>query len=94
MVRYRGGSNTSLKSENMVPRGMDCKCLGLGFFRSRTHVIAEGNARVVGAADASAFHRSPADVAGAWKAVEIVDTLSNASSVAVVEDTAVGRYNL
>lgn len=61
-------------------------------FKSRTHVIAEKSACVVGAADVSAVGRPPTDVAGAWrKVVEKVDALSNASSVAEAEDIAVGR---
>lgn len=65
------------------------------FFKSKkTHVIAEGNGRVVGAADASTFVGPPPDAAAAWKAVEIIDALSNASSVAETEDFAVGRLSL
>lgn len=67
---------------------------GLEIFKSNTHVIVEGIGRVVGAADASTFIRPPTDAVAAWKAVEIVDALSNASSVVETEDFAVGRPSI
>lgn len=59
-------------------------------FKSKTQVIAEGNARGLTAADASAFsgRSSSTEMAGAWNApngVEIIDSFSNTSSVTVAE---------
>lgn len=67
---------------------------GLEIFKSKTHVIAKCNGRVVRAADASTFIRPLTDAAAAWKAVEIVDALSNASSVVETEDFTVGRPSI
>lgn len=59
--------------------------------KKTAHVVAQENACVVGAANASAFVVPPPGLAFAWKALEIVDAVFNDARGGVVEDIAVGR---
>lgn len=81
-------------SQNVCFRGSDFPPNHKYHRRKKTHIIAEDDAGVVGAADGRAFVSPPTNVAPTGETIEMVDATLNPSGVAVVEDAAVRRLSL